>query len=117
MIVTAEWETANASRYLQQMCKHFAHKVPTEWTPTHGVAAMPHGRCEMTAVGNTLRIELEPNDASRLPLLAKVVEVHLQRFAWKEPDFSLEWQRDGAPLDALMSKLREMPDPHGSRPD
>ena len=38
--------TAQGSRYLQQLCKHFAHKIPAEATPTagawvHGTKARP----------------------------------------------------------------------------
>ncbi|TIT63197.1 MAG: DUF2218 domain-containing protein, partial [Mesorhizobium sp.] len=29
--------TAHASRYLQQLCKHWAHKFPVEFDPNHGV--------------------------------------------------------------------------------
>ena len=28
--------TAHASRYLQQLCKHWAHKFAVEFTPEHG---------------------------------------------------------------------------------
>ncbi len=31
---TANIQTEYASRYLQQLCKHFAHKTPAEFTKT-----------------------------------------------------------------------------------
>ena len=32
----AEIPTASASRYLQQLCKHFAHKLPVTFDPAEG---------------------------------------------------------------------------------
>lgn len=114
MTVTARFETAHASRYMQQLCKHFAHKVPVEWNATHGVAVLPHGRCVMDADGAALSLACDAAAPEREPLLVKVVEVHLERFAWKE-QVALDWLRDGRPATDLMTKLRAMPDPHGDR--
>lgn len=114
MTVTARFATPRASRYLQQMCKHFAHKVPATFDETHGEVVLPHGRCVMDADAEVLTLSCEANEPDREPLLVKVVEVHLMRFAWKEPA-ELEWLRDGRPATELMAKLRAMPDPHGER--
>ena len=116
MTVTTRFETERASRYLQQLCKHFAHKVPAEWSETHGDVRLPHGRCLLDAADNVLTMRCEATEPAREPLLVKIVEVHLERFAWKEK-VALEWMRDGRPADDLMTKLRAMPDPHGDRPD
>ncbi len=35
--------TAYASRYLQQLCKHWAHKFPVEFDPNHGTIDLSHG--------------------------------------------------------------------------
>lgn len=44
MISTARLETANASKYLQQLCKHFAHKVEVRFDETEGHCALPPAR-------------------------------------------------------------------------
>lgn len=38
-----------ASRYLQQLCKHFAHKVPVEFTTETGQITFPFGTCTLHA--------------------------------------------------------------------
>lgn len=111
MTVTARFETDRASRYLQQLCKHFAHKVPATFDEHHGEVALPHGRCILDADDAVLTIVCDAADPAHEPLLVKVVEVHLERFAWKEK-VALDWQRDGSTASDLMTKLRAMPDPH-----
>ena len=114
MTVTAAFTTELASRYLQQLCKHFAHKVPATFDQTQGAVTFPQGQCRLEASDGMLTIECTANEAALEPSLVKVVEVHLQRFAWKE-ECVLEWRRDGVPAEALMAALRAMPDPHGNR--
>lgn len=114
MPVTARFETTRASRYLQQLCKHFAHKVPATWNETHGEVGLPYGRCILDADDAALTMTCEATEPEREPMLVKVVEVHLERFAFRE-SVALEWRRDGEPAAALMAALRAMPDPHGER--
>ena len=33
--------TENASRYLQQLCKHWQHNLQVEFTPEHGTVRFP----------------------------------------------------------------------------
>ena len=46
----ANTPTAHASKYLQQLCKHWQHNLSVEFTPEHGTVtfprdrAVPHGR-------------------------------------------------------------------------
>lgn len=48
-IVTSTARTASAAKYLQQLCKHFAHKVPAEWDTETGEVSFPFGHCRMEA--------------------------------------------------------------------
>ena len=63
MSVTARFETPNASRYLQQLCKHFAHKVPATFDAHHGEVELPPGRCVLDADETGLTIVCTPADA------------------------------------------------------
>ena len=90
---TATASTASASRYLQQLCKHWGHKFPVECTPNHGLIQLPLGACALDADEETLRIRLDPADeATDLTRFEQVVAEHLQRFAFRE-ELAIEWRR------------------------
>jgi len=75
--------TAHASRYLQQLCKHWAHKFPVEFTPENGRIEMSAGVLILDAdpEGLGLRLTAEPADLERMQ---GVVAAHLERFAFRE---------------------------------
>lgn len=83
--------TTHASRYLQQLAKHFGHKVPVKFTPTNGQVTLPFGTCKMSATDADLSITVlgEPRDIARLETF---VGEHLVRFAFREKP-TLTWQR------------------------
>ena len=87
----ATFETANASRYLQQLCKHFGHKVPTQFTPTLGHVSLPWGECDFTATDSALTLQATASQ-SKLPKIERFLADHLARFAFREPH-TLVWQR------------------------
>ncbi|MCB1361048.1 MAG: DUF2218 domain-containing protein [Rhodobacter sp.] len=89
-ISTAILTTPNASRYLQQLCKHFAHKLPTEFTPEAGFIDFSMGRCTLAAQGETLTLTATAPDAESRARLEDVVARHLVRFAFRE-DLSITW--------------------------
>ncbi len=76
--------TASASRYLQQLCKHWSHKFPVEFTPTHGEITLPFGACVLEADQEALKVRLSAADAASLPRFQEVVEEHIKRFAFRE---------------------------------
>jgi len=77
-------ETDNASKYLQQLCKHFAHKVTVEYDPTSATVDFPFGGCRMWADERALRIECGAESADALQRTQLVIDDHLVRFAWRE---------------------------------
>ena len=83
--------TPNASRYLQQLCKHFGHKVPVEFTPEKGQVTLPFGVCRMLADPDGLTLTLN-SDIADLPRLERVLGDHLARFAFREHP-NIQWQR------------------------
>lgn len=112
MTVIARHQTPKASQYLQQLCKHFGHKVPATFSETHGEVDLPLGRCVLDAADDVLTMTCVPNAPEDEVRLVKVVAVHLERFAWKEGALNLVWERDGVPATSLMETLAAMPDPH-----
>ena len=65
---TAIVSTENASRYLQQLCKHFGHKVQVEFTPKEGTVSPPFGTCHLSADEERLVLK-GTSDPSNLPRL------------------------------------------------
>lgn len=83
--------TEHGSKYLQQLGKHFGHKVPVTFTPTDGQVTLPFGTCQMTATDTDLSITVQ-GDARDLGRLERFVGDHLTRFAFRENP-TLTWQR------------------------
>jgi len=93
---TARVPTQNGSRYLQQLCKHWAHKFEVEFTPTSGRVALPEGTiATMEADAKALDVRLEAVDETVLARMKTVLANHLDRFAFKEAPLPFEW-RDAA---------------------
>lgn len=87
----AEIATANASRYLQQLCKHFAHKRPVTFTPQTGQITLSAGECRLDADDARLTLTLTAPDAEHLAQLQDVVARHLVRFAFRE-ELTFDWR-------------------------
>lgn len=81
---TATIETVHARKYLQQLCKHFAHKVTVEFTPEEGRVLFPPGRCLMNADDDALTFYCESADDRGVPVIKSIIEQHLVKFAWRE---------------------------------
>jgi hypothetical protein len=86
----ADVPTDKASRYLQQLAKHFAHKLPVSFDAQQGSITFGIGTCAMEADDTRLRLILTAADATQLPQLQDVVERHLVRFAFRE-ELALDW--------------------------
>jgi uncharacterized protein len=82
---TAHLTTERASIYLQQLCKHFAHKLPVEFTPEAGRITFKIGTCRLAASDDELMLTAEAEDDGRLVELQDVVVRHLIRFAFRDP--------------------------------
>ena len=89
--------TAAASRYLQQLCKHWSHKFAVEYTPERGTIPFAHDRrCLLQATPDDLVMQIEANDDAALTRLEGVVVDHLKRFAFRENLGAITWQRTPA---------------------
>ncbi|KZD04113.1 DUF2218 domain-containing protein [Oceanibaculum pacificum] len=77
-------ETQNAGRYLAQLCKHFAHKLPVELDDTVGSIAFSIGICRLEAQPAALLMRCESPDAAALDQLQTVIADHVARFGWRE---------------------------------
>jgi hypothetical protein len=83
--------TASASKYLQQLCKHFQHKLPVVFDPEKGQITFPYGETKLAADAQTLTILVEPTNAEDMEKLKDVVVRHLLRFAFRE-ELDVQWR-------------------------
>lgn len=99
---TARVATPNASRYLQQLCKHWTHNLAVEFTPTTGKVVFPRDArgadwpgdavLHLTADAETLTCRLDASAAGQLEALKGAVESHLERFAFREGALRFAWE-------------------------
>jgi hypothetical protein len=93
--------TANGSRYLQQLCKHWAHNLQVEFTPKHGRVVFPKdarganhpadGVVTFDARPDALEVRIDASAAEQLDGLKGAVERHLDRFAFREAPLTFGW--------------------------
>jgi len=80
----ADVTTPNASKYLQQLCKHFAHRHSATFDERSGEIAFADGACRLAAEDGVLTITIAGPDDARKTQLESVIERHLVRFAFRE---------------------------------
>ena len=84
--------TASASRYLQQLCKHWSHRLTVAFDAEAGSVDFPNGaRLELRADPGTLDLLLRTPDEEEARM-REVVEEHLNRFAFREGSLTFEWR-------------------------
>lgn len=91
----ARIDTSRASRYLGQLCKHFAHKIPVTHTAEEGRIEFPFGVCLLDAQPELLILRAEASDAHALAQVEDVVARHLERFAFRDKP-EIRWNRTAA---------------------
>ena len=94
--------TAHASRYLQQLCKHWQHNLTVEFDADHGTVVFPRdargashpGDALVTfdAAAKVLNVRIDATSADQLDGLKGAVARHLDRFAFREVPLSFDWQ-------------------------
>ena len=76
---SATIETADAQRYLTQLCKHFQHRLTVTHGDGTGRITFPRGTCTLEADGGSLRLHVAAEAPDALPELEDVVARHLVR--------------------------------------
>jgi len=84
--------TAQPTRYLEQICKHFEHKIPVTRSEGGASITFSSGLCQLATEANTLILQASADDASALESLEDVVARHLKRFAFRE-GLDINWTR------------------------
>lgn len=94
--------TSKASRYLQQLCKHWGHNLAVEFTAETGRVVFPHNArgadwpgdatLVMQAHDDSLECRLEASATGHLEALKGAVARHIDRFAFREAPLAFDWQ-------------------------
>lgn len=82
--VQAAVATERASRYLQQLCKHWSHRFDVSFDATQGTIRFDGAVCRLAAAPEQLSLVLESDDRDLLARMCHVVAEHLKRFAFRE---------------------------------
>ncbi|MDI7863035.1 DUF2218 domain-containing protein [Rhizobiaceae bacterium n13] len=87
-----EVTTEHASRYLQQLCKHWSHKFAVVFDAHSGrVPFNDHTQATFSANASTLAIELTTDEEDGGMRMQMVIADHLKRFAFRE-ELRFFWQ-------------------------
>lgn len=94
-------KTEKASRYLQQLCKHWEHNLKVEFSADHGTIVFPKdargadwpgdGLVTLDAQPDGLAIRVDASAEGQLEGLKGAVERHVDRFAFREAPLAYVW--------------------------
>lgn len=94
--------TSHASKYLQQLCKHWQHNLAVEFTPEHGTVIFPRNArgaawtddalVTFDAAPDTLSVRIDASGDEHVEAMKGVVARHLDRFAFREAPLRFDWQ-------------------------
>lgn len=98
---TARTPTAHASKYLQQLCKHWQHNLAVAFDAAHGTVVFPKdargadwpGDATVTfdAEDDALVTRIDASVVGQLEGLKGAVARHLDRFAFREAPLTFDW--------------------------
>lgn len=97
-IAIAAVPTAHASKYLQQVCKHWEHNLAVTYDAQHGTVTFPRDArgaawagdalVTFTAQAGALECRIAASEPGQRDGLKGAVERHIDRFAFRE---ALAW--------------------------
>jgi uncharacterized protein len=98
---TAQVPTDSASKYLQQVCKHWAHNLTVEFDAAKGTIVFPKdgrggtwaadGLVTLIAHSDTLECRIEAGEPGQLDGLKGALARHIDRFAFREAPLTYAW--------------------------
>jgi len=92
-LTEARVPTGSGSRYLQQLCKHWAHRLPVDFTTEKGRVDFPSGAVvTMIAESDALAVKREVPDGEDVAHMRHIVASHLDRFAFRETPLAFDWK-------------------------
>jgi uncharacterized protein len=90
-IAKASVFTAHGAKYMQQLCKHWSHKLGVELTELRGVVTFPAAVATFAPSPDALFVTIEGEKSEEVERLKGVVASHLDRFAFREAPLKFDW--------------------------
>ena len=90
-IVSANVPTASASKYLQQLCKHWSHRLEVDLADEKGVVRFPDAVVVLEARPDGLSVTIDAQAKETVERMKGVVASHLDRFAFREAPLKFDW--------------------------
>lgn len=91
MKATVNIKTKEGVQYIGKLCRHFRHKIETNYEGNTGTAHFPWGICQMLAEPDALIFDVEAEDAEGMEKIQGALDRHLIKFAFRE-ELVIEWQ-------------------------
>lgn len=83
--------TQSGNKYVQQLCKHWSHKLPVVLEGDTGVVTFGTAVATMKAEPQAIKVSIRGEDREAIERLKDVVARHLDRFAFREAPLTFEW--------------------------
>ena len=90
-IVSAKVPTANASKFIQQLCKHWSHRLEVDFSEEKGVVRFPDAVVVLETESDTLSVTIDAPEKETVERMKGVVASHLDRFAFREAPLKFDW--------------------------
>lgn len=92
-VSVARVPTHSASKYLQQLAKHWSHKMEVSFSEQEARIAFPNGATvDLRADSETLDVRLAVPEEGDVARMEEVVSSHLDRFAFREAPLTFDWR-------------------------
>jgi uncharacterized protein len=99
---TARVATPHASKYLQQLCKHWEHNLPVRFDAVHGEITFAKDArgadwpadaiVTLDAEADTLLLTINASAEGQRDGLKGALERHVDRFAFREAPLHYDWK-------------------------
>jgi len=94
-IATASVPTVNGGKYMQQLCKHWSHKLEVDLSEERGVVKFPAAVVTFEPAADALLVTIEGEEGEAVERMKGVVASHLDRFAFREAPLPFDWKGPG----------------------
>lgn len=85
------FRTSHASKYLQQLCKHFANKVDVRYTENEGYVKLSIGEARLMADDIGLIVSFDVANADAASAAHYIIDKHMEKFAFRERRTTMTW--------------------------